>query len=210
MKFFNKAAEDDEGLGVAAQVKNQATPAAGTASRSNNTVIHSAHESTPAAKTKKAYGIQEVIDLMRTLPDVDPEFVMPIVIKTLESARINVDSIIKEATQCEESIENNCVDLISKIETLELQIAKMNDEIMVLNEELDNISSVKNLLLGAMVEEEELVEENDNDDLVAEFNLTEDDITDEMVEKYIDADANFDDIDIDEVLKDVDKMSLAQ
>ena len=147
---------------------------------------------------------------MRTLPDVDPEFVMPIVIKTLESARINVDSIIKEATQCEESIENNCVDLISKIETLELQIAKMNDEIMVLNEELDNISSVKNLLLGAMVEEEELVEENDNDDLVAEFNLTEDDITDEMVEKYIDADANFDDIDIDEVLKDVDKMSLAQ
>ena len=147
---------------------------------------------------------------MHTLPDVDPEFVMPIVIKTLESARINVDSIIKEATQCEESIENNCVDLISKIETLELQIAKMNDEIMVLNEELDNISSVKNLLLGAMVEEEELVEENDNDDLVAEFNLTEDDITDEMVEKYIDADANFDDIDIDEVLKDVDKMSLAQ
>ena len=221
MKFFNKAEDEDE-FGMASQLKGQTTQTASASPETTNPVIHNTHESTPvvspvaskpvrSAPISRTYGIEDVVNLMRTLPDAAPELVMPIVIKTLESANIDIDSIINEAADNEESIENNCVELIAEIETLELQIADMNDKIMAMNEDLEDICNVKNLLLSSMIEEgEELLEESDNDELVSELNLAEENLTDEIVEEFVEADADFDDVNMNEVISEVDKMTLAR
>lgn len=75
----------------------------------------------PAAMTKPAsYGIEDAIQLMRELPDNKKEMVISIVQKTLVSAKINVSTILDDATR--------------KIERLERKNEKLGQEIRELEE----------------------------------------------------------------------------
>lgn len=104
------------------------------------------------------YGIQETINLIHSLPEATPDVIIPVVIKTLESANINVNDIITDAAHREEAIESRSVDLVNSIEALEAKIAELNDEVLALNGELEDIAGVKNLLLNSLLEDEEAEE----------------------------------------------------
>ena len=101
-------------------------------------------------KPKGEYGIQDAIELMRQLPNVNTDIVITVVIKTLESANIQVDEIIADAQDRETRIENRSVELITKIDELESQIAELNEEITQLNSDLEETTKVKTLLLGSL------------------------------------------------------------
>lgn len=75
----------------------------------------------PALVSKPAtYGIEDAILLMRELPDTKKEMVITIVQKTLVSAKINVSTILDDATR--------------KIERLERKNDKLGQEIRELEE----------------------------------------------------------------------------
>lgn len=161
------------------------------------------------------YGIQETIELIRSLPVATPEVVIPVVIRTLESAKINVNDIITDAAQREEVIESRSVDLINNIEMLEAKIAQLNDEVMALNTELEDIANVKNLLLSALLEENEEADEEPAQKASSQAaqaaasakknaHIENDPETAEL------EDAEFDDIDIDQALNEVSKIHIAQ
>jgi len=101
-------------------------------------------------KNSSEYGIQDAIELMRQLPDVNTEIVIGVVIKTLESANIQVDEIIEDAQSRETRIENRSVELIKNIEHLEEQIAGLTEEITHLNTDFEETSKVKNLLVASL------------------------------------------------------------
>jgi DNA repair exonuclease SbcCD ATPase subunit len=213
MKFFNKDRSDEGSLGVGVTdfINNptQAQPSSRTQRES-----HAATRKNHATQSSIAYGIQDVVELMQTLPDADPELMMPIVIRTLESANINVSKIISDAAQREETMEAKSVDLISQIEELEEKISAMNDQIMSINDSLEEISNVKNLLLSSFLDEnveaEQHHEEDESDEsLMSKLNLTDENI-EEVAQQLMEEDANFDDIDIDDVISQVDKINIAQ
>lgn len=75
----------------------------------------------PAMTTKApTYGVEDAIKLMRELPDSKKEMVITIVQKTLVSAKINVTTILDDATR--------------KIERLERKNEKLGQEIRELEE----------------------------------------------------------------------------
>jgi len=104
-------------------------------------------------KTSNEYGIQDAIELMRQLPDVNTDIVIGVVIKTLESANIQVDEIIEDAQTRETRIESRSVELIKNIEQLEEQIAGLTEEITHLNTDFEETSKVKNLLVASLRKE---------------------------------------------------------
>ncbi|MCA9300405.1 MAG: hypothetical protein KDA28_15145 [Phycisphaerales bacterium] len=86
----------------------------------------------PKPKPKKmqlAYGINDCIKLMRTLPDADIEIVVEVVKKTLESTEIKVTDIIRHAEEKENDIEQRIGTLESEIRDLQAEIARRNQEI---------------------------------------------------------------------------------
>ena len=113
----------------------------------NSTMTHnsvsSASSSSYNSPGQLSYGIQDAIKLIRKLPNVNTDMVVTVVIKTLESANIQVDEIINDAQQREDKIESRSTHLISKIEDLESQIAELNSEITELNAEMEETSQVK-------------------------------------------------------------------
>ncbi|NOX43468.1 MAG: hypothetical protein GXP19_07020 [Gammaproteobacteria bacterium] len=96
------------------------------------------------------YGIQDAIELMRQLPNVNTDIVISVVIKTLESANIQVSEIICDAGERETRIENRSVELISKIEQLDIQITELNEEITHLNADFEETTKVKSLLEASL------------------------------------------------------------
>lgn len=110
-------------------------------------------------KSASEYGIQDAIELMRQLPNVNTDIVIGVVIKTLESAKIQVSEIISDAQERETRIENRSVELASEIEDLDVQIKKLNGEIKQLNGDLEETSKVKDLLMASV--EHAKVEENE-------------------------------------------------
>lgn len=211
MKFFNKDKSDEDSLGVGVtdfiNHPTQATP---------NSANQTGRNMGTTTSSSLTYGIQDVVELMRSLPAADPELMMPIVIRTLESANIDVENIINDAAQREEAMEARSVELITQIEDLEEKIANMNNQIMSINDSLEEISSVKNLLLGSFLgEDEQAAEENQeedeesDEDMMRKLNLSDENI-EEVAKQLMDKDADFDDIDIDDVLSQVDKINIAQ
>lgn len=96
------------------------------------------------------YGIQEAIELVNQLPTDAPEIIVPVVVKTLESAGIQLTEIIIDAEHHEEIIETQSIEMLEKIEALESQINKLNEEVMILNNELEQTTRVKQLLQSAI------------------------------------------------------------
>jgi hypothetical protein len=72
-----------------------------------------------AAPRPMSYGIEDAIQLMRELPDNKKEMVITIVQKTLVSAKINVSTILDDATRKIERLERKNEKLAQEIRELE-------------------------------------------------------------------------------------------
>jgi len=97
------------------------------------------------------YGIEQAIALMRGLPpDLQTtDIVVQVIKRTLESAHINVASIIADATHKEERIETRIRTLQEEISAHEREIATRATEIQRLQSDLEETSRVKERLVMA-------------------------------------------------------------
>jgi len=119
-----------------------------TFSTSNKTQAQDATPSAPTPPkqdevTKKAYGIDDAIELMRQMPDGNIEVIITVVKKTLESTNIRVSDIISDAQNKESSIKARTKQLETEIKDLEEKIAKRNSEISELQTTLDETVQVR-------------------------------------------------------------------
>jgi hypothetical protein len=73
----------------------------------------------PVAARPTTYGIEDAIQLMRELPDNKKEMVITIVQKTLVSAKVNVSTILDDATRKIERLERKNEKLAQEIRELE-------------------------------------------------------------------------------------------
>jgi hypothetical protein len=97
-------------------------------------------------KQSPLYGIEEVIGLMRELPQENRELVVTVVKKTLESTQIDLDEIIGGAEDKESRLRDKTQTLQSEIKNLQQEIEKRNQEIALLQKDLKETSSVKEKL----------------------------------------------------------------
>jgi len=153
MALFNKTKFDDITIENNAKYQPQATKQSNA--NTNRSPAPTTPAATPSARPSSptnsgAYGIQEAIELIRKLPNVNTDIVVTVVIKTLESANISVDRIIKDAQAREHKIEDRSGRLISKIDSLEAEIAELNEEITQLNSDLEETNRVKDLLMRSL------------------------------------------------------------
>lgn len=135
-----------------------------------------------AANATLKFGIKDAIDLINSLPMENTDLVIPVVVKTLESANIHLDDIIGDADKHEKILETRSNRLIEQIEAMEAQVANLSDQVMNLNSQLEEITHVRELLslsfgddsgyesadlsdeeVAALIEEEGLDEEDVND-----------------------------------------------
>lgn len=103
-------------------------------------------EATPQSKQSTQYGIEEVIGLMRELPQENRELVVTVVKKTLESTQIDLDEIIGGAENKETRLRDKTQTLQSEIKNLQQEIEKRNREIALLQKDLKETTSVKEKL----------------------------------------------------------------
>jgi hypothetical protein len=80
------------------------------------------------------YGIDEAIELMRSLPTDNVELVVQVVKRTLESTRVKVSTIIDDATRKQARIE-------SRIDVLKQQIAEFEQEISTRRREISSLET---------------------------------------------------------------------
>ena len=100
----------------------------------------------PAQRKKASYGIQEVVNLMRDLPDSNQEAVVAIVKQTLESAEIKISEIIVDGEFKESDMTTQINNLNSEIERFQSEIEKRKIKITQIKQELQETNDVKNLL----------------------------------------------------------------
>jgi hypothetical protein len=94
-----------------------------------------------------AYGIEETIRLMRSLPvDQHPELVVRVVKHTLESVNVRLSAILAEATKKEQLIAQQIASLSGEITGLEAEIAKRRQAIDQLQQDLNETTRVKERL----------------------------------------------------------------
>jgi chromosome segregation ATPase len=100
-------------------------------------------------ESARGYGIQQVIDLMRSLPaDLQTtDMVVRVIKRTLESASINVGAIIADATRREEQIDTRIRPLEEEIAQHQREIETRNSEITRLQTDLEEISWAKECLV---------------------------------------------------------------
>jgi cell division protein FtsB len=104
----------------------------------------------PARRTAPpAYGIDQAIALMRTLPMDNVELVVQVVKHTLASTAIAIPPIIEDAAQKQQRIENRIAHLRKEIASLEQEIATRRKEIKGLEEDHRETSKVKERLILA-------------------------------------------------------------
>lgn len=122
--------DDEDEAAPAAAAKAPATTAA-------------ARTSTPAAAPVTArgpnrpvtsYGIDDAIQLMRTLPQENVELVVRVVKHTLESTKIDIGAIIDDASQKQQRIE-------ARVQVLKDAIADLEREIQVRKKEIDELET---------------------------------------------------------------------
>jgi hypothetical protein len=94
--------------------------------------------SAPAAGPNRtpvtSYGIDDAIQLMRTLPQDNVELVVRVVKHTLESTRIDIGAIIEDASQKQQRIE-------ARVQILKDAIADLEREIQVRKKEIDELET---------------------------------------------------------------------
>ena len=81
-----------------------------------------------------SYGIDDAIQLMRTLPQENVELVVRVVKHTLESTRIDISAIIDDASQKQQRIE-------ARVQVLKDAIADLEKEIQVRRKEIDELET---------------------------------------------------------------------
>jgi cell division protein FtsB len=96
----------------------------------------------PAPRTL-SYGIDNAIELMRSLPSDNIELVVKVVKHTLESLQIRTTDIIQDAVSKQESIETRLKQLRTEIAEYEKEIASRQKEIEKLNGEYKEANTVR-------------------------------------------------------------------
>jgi septal ring factor EnvC (AmiA/AmiB activator) len=97
--------------------------------------------------TTRTYGIQEAIQLMRSLPvDQNAELVVRVVRATLGSVNVRVQDIIEDAGRKQQGIQEAIASLQTQIADLEKQLDGKRKEIAALETELKETSGVKEKL----------------------------------------------------------------
>lgn len=104
----------------------------------------------PTAKryepSRRDYGIEEAIQLMRKLPPGDLRTQAAVIKECLESTNIKICNIIKDAEIKEGRLEEQVKKLDAEIENLESMIAQRQDAINILRDDLEETRRVKNSL----------------------------------------------------------------
>lgn len=95
---------------------------------------------------KLSYGIEDTIQLMRTMPDHNDDIVMVVIQKTLESVNVRVKDIIQDAESKEGRIESRVESLIKEINDLSNKIIDRETEITTLRADLTETKSVRESL----------------------------------------------------------------
>jgi chromosome segregation ATPase len=150
MGIFKKSKDDGPEFELETNPVSEYDAHESTASREQSMPSHvTAHK----ASIKQSYGIEDAIALMRKLPNVNSEITITVVKKTLESANIQVEQIISDASRKESQIETRTAQLSKEINELQDRIAHLNDEINELTSDLKETTKVKILLTGASEQE---------------------------------------------------------
>lgn len=104
------------------------------------------------------YGIDHAVALMRDLPGDNPEIVVSVVTKTLESANIDITKIIQDANTKEQNLESQIQNLNDEIKSLQDKIAEKKEQINVSTAVLDETRKVRGMLKGSSPSEEKTKE----------------------------------------------------
>lgn len=96
--------------------------------------------------TRRDYGIEEAIRLMRRMPDSDMRILAKVIKECLESTNIRIANIIKDAEVKEARLEEQIKKLDSEIEDLESMIQQRKNAIQSLVQDLEETRQVKNNL----------------------------------------------------------------
>lgn len=116
-----------------------------TASTSTRTLHPQTLKESAEVQQKSPYTFEDVIQLMRELPDSKKEMVVAIVQKTLISAKIDVAAIIDDAGRRVDKLARHNDKLASEIRELEQAIVVKKGEVDRLARELDETSAVKQI-----------------------------------------------------------------
>jgi hypothetical protein len=108
--------------------------AAGSRPRPVTAVAAASPAPAPLRSPVTTYGIDDAIQLMRTLPQENVELVVRVVKHTLESTRIDIGTIINDATQKQER-------LSARVTVLKDAIADLEKEIQVRRKEIDELEA---------------------------------------------------------------------
>lgn len=102
----------------------------------------------PAAKPvpQPSFGIQRAIELMRKLPPENIELVVSVVKTTLESAQVDVESIIEDAVGRRRKISDRIDGLRSEIKDFEEEIEGRKTEIAALERDYSETTDVQEKL----------------------------------------------------------------
>ncbi|MGH1472296.1 MAG: hypothetical protein ACRBCS_13980 [Cellvibrionaceae bacterium] len=100
----------------------------------------------PIKPHSSGYGIEDAIQLMKSLPRDNPEVVVTVVKKTLESTKIQVQDILNDAKDKEERIRSKHKALEAEIKQLQEQISKRNQQISDLVQDLNETTDVRQQL----------------------------------------------------------------
>ncbi len=95
------------------------------------------------------YGINQAIELMRSLPGDNVELVVQVVKRTLESTQIHLDTIIQDASRKQAEIETRVAILKQEIAELEQEIGTRRAEITRLDADHRETTLVKDRLVLA-------------------------------------------------------------
>ena len=100
----------------------------------------------PAMSETVTYGIEEATELMRGLPEDHIELVALVVKRTLESTNVKVSTIIDDASRKQKRIDDRISLLKNEISKFEEEIASRKGEISTLENEGEEITTVKERL----------------------------------------------------------------
>lgn len=104
----------------------------------------------PSAETNMRYGIDDAIKLMRTLPVEENENLVVRVMKTtLESLKVRIGDIVDDAMKRQDVLGKKVADYRAQIVSFEREIEARRHEINRLEEELGEVTRVKERLLAA-------------------------------------------------------------
>lgn len=135
-----------------AQQSQAKTPSSSSskAPSTSSTVSPSAAQAPAPAKAEAqsaalplTYGIDDVIQLMRDLPDSKKEMVILIVQKTLLSAKIDIKTILEKATRKIDNLQNRNDKLRTEIRDLEELIIQKKSDVERLRKDIEETQSVR-------------------------------------------------------------------